>query len=89
MWTEHTLWTGAQGLYEAQPGWDRRPSPGLPASSQRPLGLPDPRTLTAGPQKLVQAGHGVQAYLEGQVGCQEEEGENQQGPEEATSVACG
>lgn len=52
-------------------------------------GHPDPGIRTAGSQKLVQAGHGVEAYLEGQVGHQEEEAENQQGLEEAASVACG
>lgn len=34
-------------------------------------------------------GHGVQTYLEGKVGCQEEEAEDQQGSEEAASVTCG
>lgn len=64
------------------------PPPPL-ASSGRPLALPGPWKLTAGLQKLVQVGHSVQAYLEGQVSCQEDEAENQQGPEQATSVACG
>lgn len=30
----------------------------------------------------------MQAYLEGKVGCQEEEAEAQQGSEEAASVTC-
>lgn len=50
---------------------------------------PRPRRLTARPQKPVQAGHGVQAYLKGEVGCQEDEAEAQQCSEKAARVTCG
>lgn len=44
--------------------------------------------LTAGPQQLVQDGQCVQAYLENEVGKEEEDAGPQQSLEEAASVTC-
>lgn len=68
------------GRAEAQEGEGRRGHP----HGRRPWHP----VLTAGPQQLVQDGQRVQAYLENEVGEEEEDAGPQQSFEEADSVTC-